>query len=205
MDEFPAMPSPAERPVNGGGVDFGALYERFGVALERLAARALPEELAARLDAADVVQEAFAAAGRRKGYFEAHREIPAYFKLRTVLFQTLADLERRHLGSARRDAMREVAGDGGDGVVALWDALPSGRTSPRSALAREERYGLLRAALEGLPEADRQILVLRHFDGLGNGACAEVLGLSPTAANARYVRALRRLKERLDGLSEFRT
>jgi RNA polymerase sigma-70 factor (ECF subfamily) len=203
MDEFPSMPTPAEPPENGGGVDFGALYEKFGRTLERLAARALPEALAARLDAADVVQEAFAAAGRRKGYFEAHPEVPAYFKLRTVLFQTLAGLERSHLGSARRDAFREVAGDAGDG--ALWEALPSGRTSPRSALAREERHGLLRAALEGLPEGDRQILVLRHFDGLGNGACAEVLGLSATAANARHVRALRRLKERLDALSEFRT
>ena len=206
MDEHSAMPPNAENAV-----DLGALYGRFGAMLTTLAGRALPDALAARLDAADVVQEAFAAAGRRRDYLAAHPEVPVYFKLRTILFQTIADLERRHLGSAKRDAFREISGDapvpsanGADPAAPLWDALPSDRTSPRSALAREERHALLRDALHDLSEPDRQMLVLRHFDGLGNSECADVLGLSPTAANARYTRALERLRTRLLELSEFR-
>lgn len=210
MDDPSAMSSNAENAI-----DLGALYGRFGSMLVALAGRALPPALAARLDAADVVQEAFAAAGKRQDYLSAHPEIPVYFKLRTILFQTIADLERRHLGSAKRDAFREVSGDAPaaspgsatdclDPAAPLWDALPSDRTSPRSALAREERHALLRDALHDLSEPDRQILVLRHFDGLGNSECADVLGLSPTAANARYTRALERLRSRLLELSEFR-
>ena len=204
MDDQPAAPDPATQPPDPS--DLGALYERFAPMLGALAARALPPALAARFDAADVVQEAFAAAEKRRDYLAAHPEVPIYFKLRTILFQTIADLERRHLGSAKRDAFREVSGDApaGDAGAPLWDALPSDRTSPRSALAREERHELLRAALRDLSEPDRQILALRHFDGLGNAESAAVLGLSPTAANARYTRALERLRARLIELSEFR-
>ncbi len=193
--------------ISNGTVDVGALHERFAPMLKGLATRALPPALAARLDPADVVQETFAAALKRLDYLASHPEVPVYFKLRTILFQTLTDLERRHLGSAKRDAFREVSGDApvGDGDAPLWDALPSDRTSPRSALAREERHELLRAAIRDLSEPDRQILTLRHFDGLGNSACADILGLSPTAANARYTRALERLRTRLLELSEFRT
>ena len=220
MDEHPStigstvMDHPATSPAGDGGIDLGALYGRFGPMLGALASRALPPVIAARLDEADVVQEAFAAAAKRRDYLATHPEVPVYFKLRTILFQTIADLERRHLGSARRDAFREVSGDAPaapgnttdslDPAAPLWDALPSDRTSPRSALAREERHVLLRDALHDLSEADRQILVLRHFDGLGNSECADVLGLSPTAANARYTRALERLRARLLELSEFR-
>ena len=63
----------------------------------------------------------------------------------------------------------------------------------------------MRAALRDLPEPDRQILTLRHFDGLGNAESAEVLDLTPTAANARYTRALMRLRNKLLELTEFRT
>lgn len=190
-------------------VDLGALYGRFGSMLTALASRALQPALSARLDPADVIQEAFVAAAKRRNYLASHPEVPVYFKLRTILFQTLADLERRHLGSARRDVFREISGDapepGGESDAPLWDLLPSDRTSPRSALVREERHALLRAALRELPEPDRQMLTLRHFDGLGNAACAEVLELTPTAANARYTRALIRLRDKLLELTEFRT
>ena len=45
---------------------------------------------------------------------------------------------------------------------------------------------------------DREILALRHFEELSNGEAAEVLGLSKTAANNRYIRALGRLRDLLE-------
>ena len=70
---------------------------------------------------------------------------------------------------------------------------------------RDERHRLLRAALADLAPNDRQILVLRHFDGLGNGDCAEILGIEPKAASIRYARALERLHLKLLDLSCFQT
>jgi RNA polymerase sigma-70 factor (ECF subfamily) len=39
------------------------------------------------------------------------------------------------------------------------------------------------------------VLVLRHFETLSNEEAAQLLGLRPSAASNRHVRALRRLKE----------
>jgi RNA polymerase sigma-70 factor (ECF subfamily) len=50
---------------------------------------------------------------------------------------------------------------------------------------------------------DREILALRHFEGLSNGESAEVLGLSKTAANNRYIRALGRLRNLLEHVPGF--
>jgi RNA polymerase sigma-70 factor (ECF subfamily) len=42
---------------------------------------------------------------------------------------------------------------------------------------------------------DREVLVLRHFEMLSNEETAQVLGLKPSAAGNRHMRALKRLKE----------
>jgi RNA polymerase sigma-70 factor (ECF subfamily) len=47
---------------------------------------------------------------------------------------------------------------------------------------------------------DREVLTLRHFEELGNAEVAVVLGLTRTAANNRYIRALKRLKDILAGM-----
>jgi hypothetical protein len=48
---------------------------------------------------------------------------------------------------------------------------------------------------------DREILTLRHFEELSNAETAEVREISKTAASNRCVRALKRLKDALAGIS----
>jgi RNA polymerase sigma-70 factor (ECF subfamily) len=50
---------------------------------------------------------------------------------------------------------------------------------------------------------DREVLALRHFEGLSSGEAAEILGLSKTAASNRYVRALGRLRDHLEHVPGF--
>ncbi|MFM7924834.1 MAG: sigma factor-like helix-turn-helix DNA-binding protein, partial [Planctomycetaceae bacterium] len=68
-------------------------------------------------------------------------------------------------------------------------------TSPSGRLVREEEIQQLQQALNALPELDREVLALRHFEQLSNLQTAEVLQLSITAASNRYVRAAARLAE----------
>lgn len=190
------------------------LAEAFMAHRERLLAlvkRQLHPILLKRLSYEDVLQSAFEAAVRRLEYFSMSPEVPVYFKLRTVVVQTLTDLERKHLQSRSRDAFREqeLAPDAnvsvpGEAVGMNWGQIAADVTSPSSHVEREERRVLLKQALAALPEKDRQILVLRHFDEMGNAACAEVLGIDAKAASIRYVRALERLQQRLMELSCFR-
>ncbi len=155
----------------------------------------------------------YEAAAKRLAYFASHPNVPAYFKLRTILFQTLADIARRDLQAAGRDAYKEVARVEGvarcesfeqaDGESVELE-FASDVTSPVSRVDRDERYRLLRSALATLSEDDRRILVLRHFDGLGNSECAAILGIEIKAASIRYVRALERLQKKLLEISCFR-
>ena len=61
----------------------------------------------------------------------------------------------------------------------------------------------LQESLNAMDPLDREVLALRHFEELSNGEVAQVLGLSKTAASNRYMRALGRLKEMLQGTPGF--
>jgi RNA polymerase sigma-70 factor (ECF subfamily) len=45
-----------------------------------------------------------------------------------------------------------------------------------------------------MDEADRNVLILRHFEQLTNGEAALELGITEAAAGKRYVRALVKIK-----------
>lgn len=163
--------------------------------------------LARRISPEDVVQETFVAACRKTDFMQNRPDVPVYCKLRTILLQTITDLERKHLRSPKRDAYRELEIDG-DGDVSSpglnWNMFADTVTGPLTQLARQDRYELLRKTMESLPEHDREILELRHFDGMSNAECAEALHLTQKAASIRYVRALEHLKKQLIELTEFR-
>ncbi|MDO4568997.1 MAG: sigma-70 family RNA polymerase sigma factor [Planctomycetia bacterium] len=170
-----------------------------------LAARNLPPILRRRFSVEDVVQETLMAACARIDFFENCPEVPVYIKLRTILFQTIADYERKNLQCQKRDAFKEQNLETNQtSAEAQWERFADSITSPLSRLAREDRHEMLRNILDSLPENDRQILTLRHFDDMSNRECAEALGIEPKAASIRYVRALQRLKEKLIEYSEFR-
>ena len=177
-----------------------------------LAEKRLNPILLKRMSAEDVLSETYANAAKRLDYFAAHDDVPIYYKLRTILIQTIADIERHHLKAQGRDAYKELRVESGglsveevqpEGGVCVGE-LPADITSPVSRVDRDERHALLRAALADIPESDRAIIEMRHFDGMGNAECAAALGIAEKAASIRYVRALERLKKRLVEISCFR-
>ncbi len=181
------------------------LMEYHGRLLD-LAKRHLNPVMASRVTPEDVVQDTLSAASQRVNFLENHPEVPVYFKLRMLFFQTLATLERYHLRSQKRDAYKEVSiADTGDekGTCLSWEQFADAATGPLTRMLRKDRYELLKRALENLSESDRQMLEMRHFDNLTNAECAEVLHITVKAASIRYVRALERLQQHLSALTEF--
>ena len=185
----------------GFGVsDLSAAFVEHRARLLDLVQRRLNPVLRKRFDPEDILSAAYENAARRLDYFSAREDVPIYFKFRTVLLQTLVDLERRHLAAGARDAYREVGSEDSERPAEFAADI----TSPASRVDRDERHALLRRAVAALSESDRQVIVLRHFDGLGNGECASVLGIEPKAASIRHVRALERLQKKLTEFSCFR-
>ena len=71
-----------------------------------------------------------------------------------------------------------------------------GATPSHRAAAREEASHLLET-LDRLPPAQREILRLRHFEGLSHAEIAARLDLSPDAVRQKWVRALRGLRRQM--------
>jgi len=168
----------------------------------------LDRRVQGRIDADDVLQEVYLDFERRLPRFAADPPGPFFLWLRGLALQRLIDLHRQHLGAAMRDAGREISiyrGQVPEASSASLAALLVGRlTSATRAAQRAETQLRVQQALNALDPIDREVLTLRHFEGLSNEETAQVLELSKSAASNRYVRALKRLKDVLGGWSEIR-
>jgi RNA polymerase sigma-70 factor (ECF subfamily) len=72
--------------------------------------------------------------------------------------------------------------------------------TPGAVAERHERQALVRLALELLEDTDRQIIILREYDGLSYADLAEKLGVLEPAVRMRLSRALSRLGEKMRAL-----
>src|SRR5580698_3638726 len=85
------------------------LFQRNRDRLRRLVELRMDARLQGRLDASDVLQDAFLdAAARVDGYLQKP-DLPAYLWLRLVVGERLAICHRRHLGAKMRNAGQEVS------------------------------------------------------------------------------------------------
>ena len=174
------------------------MFASYRVRLKKMIRLRLDRRLQGRLDASDVLQEAFLDIQKKADEF-ASREMTGYLWLRLITAERLLALHRHHLSAQMRDAAQEVSLHRGGAPAATTHSLANlllGRlTSPTEAAVRAERQLRLQEALNGMDALDREILALRHFEELSNSECAAILDLSKQAASNRYIRALKRLKE----------
>lgn len=183
---------------------WGALLERQRPRLRRMVELRLDPRLQGRLDASDVIQEAYLTASLQLADYLKQPTIPFYLWLRLVTGQKLVALHRHHLRTKARDAGRQISLDRGAMPAASSAAMASkliGREPSPSEAAREvEQRRWLQEALNRMAPLDREVVALRHFEQLTNAETAQVLGLDASAASKRYVRALQRLKEILSAM-----
>jgi RNA polymerase sigma-70 factor (ECF subfamily) len=172
--------------------------------LVRMVELRLDSSLRRRLDPADVVQEGLLEAVRRFPEWCPQQGLPFQVWLRLIVAQSLAAAQRRHLGAHMRDAGREEAlQPSRSGITPgnAADAFAASITSPSQAAQREELRARVLAALEALDALDREVVALRHFEGLTNEEVAAELSITPEAASKRFVRALLRLRPALDAFT----
>jgi RNA polymerase sigma-70 factor (ECF subfamily) len=180
------------------------LFARHRDRLRRMVEMRLDRRVQARLDASDVIQDAFVEVAARLPEYLRAPTLPLFLWLRLVVGERLATLHRQHLGTRMRDANREVSLYRGAlpaaSSAALAAQLLGKHTSPTEAAVRAERLLRLQEALNTLDPIDREILSLRHFEQLSRAETAQVLGIEEGAAAKRHIRALKRLKGVLAGM-----
>jgi RNA polymerase sigma-70 factor (ECF subfamily) len=182
-------------------------FQRHRERLKLMVALRLDHRLRGRVDASDVLQDAYLEAVDRLPDYLKERPMPFFLWLRFLTAQRLQILHRRHLSTRSRDAGREISLSHQPLPAVSSEALAArliGRDStPSEAAMRAETRAQLHRALDALNPIDREILAMRHFEQLSNSEAAQVLGLRESTASQRYARALLRLKDILRALPGF--
>ena len=190
------------RAEEGDAAARGRLLARHQERLRRLVGFRLDRRLAARVDPSDVVQDALADAARDLGGYLRDRPLPFYPWLRRLAWERLVKLHRRHVQARRRSVLREEPAAPplpDESALELADRLLTRAASPSEAAVREELKRRVRAALNGLPDRDREVLVMRYLEGLANAEIAAALEISEGAVKMRHLRAIGRLRSLLEG------
>lgn len=155
---------------------FGELALRWEQPIRRLCERMTGDAHKAE----DLAQEAFTRMFARRMDFEPDTRFST-FLWRVALNLCYDELRRRQ----RRG---EFSLD--DLVDEEAVSLPAEETSPAAQLEESERGAFVRAALQRLPEAQRAVVVLRHYEGLKFREIADVLEIPEGTVKSRMAEAL---------------
>jgi RNA polymerase sigma-70 factor (ECF subfamily) len=187
------------RQAGGGDADaVNRLLDRHRASLRNMIRLRLDRALAGRVDASDVVQDVLLEASRRLDDYVRDASMPFHLWLRQLAKDRIIDMHRRHREAQRRSVDREqplaAAAAPDRSAYDLAGQVLDPELTPAAATIRRELEGRFLVALDQLNEDDREVILMRHYEHLGNSDVATALGLSPAAAGMRYLRALRRLR-----------
>ena len=152
---------------------FGALYQRYHNPIVALAYARLGDKHAAE----DAAQEVFAIACRDLRSLRDRAKFGAWLGgiCRNVCRQTL----RVKAQTALSPCGESDSAQGGD---------------PE----QQEQWDAVRRAVWQLPAEERELVVMRYFDGFSQARISQVLDLTPAAVNGRLTRAKRKIAELLE-------
>jgi RNA polymerase sigma-70 factor (ECF subfamily) len=179
----------ARRAREGDGVALERFLARYYDRVRRIARIRLGPRLQQRIDADDIVQDALMVAVRRLGDFDPRDRGALIQWLARIVENQIRDA-RKHLDADKRCPDREVPLDaGGDDSLAPIQ-LAGREPTPSVGLARQEEQARYDGLVAQLPEAHRELILLREFSGLTWERIAEETGApSVNAAQQKYHRA----------------
>jgi RNA polymerase sigma-70 factor (ECF subfamily) len=189
-----------DRAIAGDDSAMLELFEEHRDRLKRMLELRMDRRLKRRIDASDVLQEAYLDLAKQLPGYAAKPTIPFFVWLRRITGQRLAMLHRHHIGAAKRTAAMEVGIFNGvpeASSVHLATQLVGELTTVTEAALRNERQLKLMEVLNELDADDREIVALRHFERMSIGEIAAQFEISESAAGMRHLRALRKLKKLL--------
>jgi len=149
---------------------FGALYERYHSSMVALAYSMLSD----RDLAEDAAQEVFAIACRDIGSLKSKERFAAWLA-----------------GICRNVSRQMLRANKGKPITLSNDP------AAQSGDNMEGRREAIRKAVWSLREPERELIVMRYFDGFSQVQISEVLDISPQAVNGRLIRAKRKIAKYL--------
>jgi RNA polymerase sigma-70 factor, ECF subfamily len=178
-----------------------ALYTNY---LKLLVAAQLDTRLRARVSPSDIVQESFFEAHRDFGDFRGNSIGEFVTWLRRIVVNNILRVVEQHVLAEKRDVRREVSLEEigrrlEKSTVRLETFLAEQAESPSGCAVRREDEILLADTLASMPADYRDVIVLRHIEGLPFEEVALRMDRSAGAVRMLWLRALKKMRESLNG------
>lgn len=158
----------------------------------------LGRQLQGKLDASDVVQQTLLHAHRAKAQFRGTGPAELAGWLRQILARNLAHTAR-DFRRAKRDVARERSLEASltasSARLELW--LAAEQSTPDQKAERHEQALRLAGALEALPEAQRDAVIMHYWQGSTLAEIGQELDRTPQAVAGLLHRGLKKLRSRL--------
>jgi RNA polymerase sigma-70 factor, ECF subfamily len=163
-----------------------------------LARMQIRTQFQAKIDASDLVQQTMLEAHQARQQFRGQSNEELLGWLRRILARNLAD-EVRRFSSEKRDAGLEQSLKAAlcESSLGLERCLAADDSLPDHRAMREEQLRHLAAALEALPDDQRQAVILHHLQGQSAAEIAAGWGRTEVAVAGLVRRGLKRLRELL--------
>jgi RNA polymerase sigma-70 factor (ECF subfamily) len=177
----------------------GQLLELYRHYLALLARLQIGRRVRGKVEPLDLVQETFLEAHRDFAQFRGTTEGELVSWLRQILARNLANLMRGYYGTQRRDVRleRDLDAELDKSSRALDRGLLERHSTPSQQAARREQAVLLADALGRLPKEYREVIILRHLEGLSFTEVARRMDRSVDSVEKLWARALARLRRSL--------
>lgn len=179
--------------------------EAIGQALEAcrpylmvMAKRSLSDDLRAKEDASDIVQETFLEAHRDFDRFQGRSADELRAWLCCILRHNLLNLVERYRKTEKRRLDREVSIDRDSAVCRAAEDVAARTPSPEDQAIRREQRDALRRSMGRLPKNDRKVLTWRHQEQHSFEEIGQRLEISTEAARKVWSRAVRRLQREVE-------
>ena len=189
---------------DGQAVAVEELMDRHRNSLRRMIQLRLDQRLMQRMDVSDVIQDVLIEANRRLTDYLSNPVMPFHLWIRQIAKDRIIDAHRRHRVSAKRSIDREQPQPGkgpfDQSTIELANQFRDQALTPAAAATQRELAQQIESAVQMLRENDREIILMRHYEQLNNQEIAQSLGLTEPAASMRYLRALKRLREIIEGM-----
>jgi RNA polymerase sigma-70 factor (ECF subfamily) len=190
-----------EAALSGEEGAAGRLMARYLTYLTLLARVEIGKRLQGKLDPADLVQDTFLEAHRHFSAFRGTTEPEFVGWLRKIMAGVLANTIRRYFGTKARDPRLEqdlqVGIDQSSCIMAAQLVSPS--SSPSESASRREQSVLFADALDKLPDDYREVIVLRHLEGLTFAGVSERMGRTVDSVEKIWLRAIAKLRQTVKG------
>ena len=187
----PESSSAIQRLKTNGVDELAQLFVKNRDSLRAMLDCRIRGRLAARFDASDVIQESYIRAKQRLQAYLNSPTIPPVVWLRIVCKQILTESIRKNL-RIRRSPEFEIYNSGDQLIV---ERIADSLHSVTEAMARKELVRIVSEILKTMNRIDREIIEMRHNEGLSFPKIAELTDLKMETAKKRYYRAIEKFRE----------